>query len=124
MVIKITALISDILSANNYTSLDVVCHFPLNMLIRNPDLLNDRECEYAMNPATHLDFLIYNRLSKRPVLIVEVDGYDFHKEGTVQAERDQLKDRILNLYNIPILRFSTNGSGEKEIIELKLEELV
>ncbi|WP_312813000.1 AAA domain-containing protein [Sedimentibacter sp.] len=118
------ALISDILSANIYTSLDVVCHFPLNMLIRNPDLLNDRECEYTMNPATHLDFLIYNRLSKRSVLAVEVDGYDFHKEGTVQAERDQLKDRILNLYNIPILRFSTNGSGEKEIIELKLEELM
>lgn len=118
------ALISDILSINNYASLDVVCHFPLNMLIRNPDLLNDRECEYAMNPATHLDFLIFNRLSKRPVLVVEVDGYDFHKEGTVQAERDQLKDRILYLYNIPILRFSTNGSSEKEIIELKLEELV
>lgn len=33
-----------------------------------------------MNPAVHLDFLIYNRISKKPVLAVEVDGYEYHKE--------------------------------------------
>ena len=58
------SLIEDIISANKYSSLDVVCHFPLNMLIKNPELLNEQECQYAMNPATHLDFLIYNRLVK------------------------------------------------------------
>lgn len=112
------------MTENIYVSLDVVCHFPLSMLIRNPDLLIDRECQYAMNPATHLDFLIFNRISKQPVLVVEVDGYDFHKEGTLQHERDKVKDHILNLYTIPILRFDTNGSVEKEIIERKLSELV
>lgn len=56
--------------------------------------------------------------------MVEVDGYNFHKEGTVQWERDQLKDHILDLYNIPFLRFHTNGSGEKETIESKLGELI
>ena len=44
------ALIEDITSANKYSSLDVVCHFPLNMLIKNPELLNEQECQYAMNP--------------------------------------------------------------------------
>lgn len=117
-------LISDILSENAYISLDVVCHFPLKMLIRNIELLNARERKYVMHPTTHLDFLIFNRISKRPVLAVEVDGYDFHKAGTVQAERDKLKDHILKLYNIPLLRLKTNGSGEKEIIEKKLAELV
>ena len=67
------------IKGRNVLSLDVVCHFPLNMLIKNPQLLNDRECQYAMNPATHLDFLIYNRISKKPVLAIEVDGYEFHK---------------------------------------------
>ena len=62
------SLIEDIISANKYSSLDVVCHFPLNMLIKNPELLNEQECQYAMNPATHLDFLIYNRIGKKPVL--------------------------------------------------------
>ncbi len=118
------ALIDEIIVDNKYSSLDVVCHFPLRMLIKNPELLNEQECKYAMNPATHLDFLIYNRISKRPVLAIEVDGYEYHKEDTVQASRDMLKNHILELYEIPLLRFRTNGSGEKgKIIEM-LEEAV
>ena len=118
------SLIEEIIADNKYVSLDVVCHFPLNMLIKNPELLNEQECQYAMNPATHLDFLIYNRISKKPVLAIEVDGYEYHKEDTVQASRDLLKNHIMELYKIPLLRFKTNGSGEKEkIIEL-LDKLV
>jgi len=117
------ALIKDTLKEHEMTFLDVICHQPLNMLIRNPDLLNDEECRYAMNPSTHLDFLIYNKISKKQVLAIEVDGFDFHKKGTRQAERDKMKNRILELYEIPYLRFATNGSGEKEILSKKLEEL-
>lgn len=93
------------------------------MLIRNPKLLNDDECRYAMNGATHLDFLIYSRIRKDPVLAIEVDGVKFHREGTKQAERDAKKNRILELYGIPYLRFATNGSREKEILAKKLLEL-
>lgn len=118
------SLIQEIIADNKYSSLDVICHFPLNMLIKNPQLLNDRECQYAMNPATHLDFLIYNRISKKPVLAIEVDGYEFHKKDTVQASRDLLKDRIMDLYEIPLLRFKTNGCGEREKIVGMLDKLV
>lgn len=117
------ALIEEIISDHQYASLDVVCHFPLNMLIRNPELLDEQECRYAMNPGTHLDFLIYNRITKKPVLAIESDGYKFHKVGTVQAARDRLKDHILELYQIPMLRFKTNGSGEKEKIMETLRSL-
>lgn len=109
---------------NLISSLDVVCHFPLNMLIKNPELLNEQECQYAMNPATHLDFLIYNRIGKKPVLAIEVDGYEYHKEDTVQASRDLLKNHIMELYEVPLLRFMTNGSGEKEKIIEMLDKLV
>lgn len=112
------------LTDNKYASLDVVCHFPLNMLIKNPELLNEQECRYAMNPSAHLDFLIYNRIGKKPVLVIEVDGYEYHKDDTVQASRDMLKNHILELYKIPLLRFKTNGSGEKEKIKEMLEKLV
>ena len=118
------SLIDDILADNKYSCLDVVCHFPLNMLIKNPELLNEQECQYAMNPATHLDFLIYNRISKKPVLAIEVDGYEYHKEDTVQASRDFLKNHILELYEIPLLRFKTNGSGEREKLIEILNKLV
>lgn len=112
------------LSVITLLSLDVVCHFPLNMLIKNPELLNEQECQYAMNPATHLDFLIYNRIGKKPVLAIEVDGYEYHKEDTVQASRDLLKNHIMELYEVPLLRFMTNGSGEKEKIIEMLDKLV
>lgn len=117
-------IIEDVLSMDKYSCLDVVCHFPMNMLIKNPQALNERECQYAMNPATHIDFLLYNRISKKPVLAVEVDGYEYHKEDTIQASRDLLKNHILELYEIPLLRFKTNGSGEKERMVKVLDEVV
>ena len=118
------SLIEEIIADNKYTSLDVVCHFPLNRLIKNPELLNEAEYQYAMNMATHLDFLIYNRIGKKPVLAIEVDGYEYHKENTVQASRDFLKNHIMELYEIPLLRFKTNGSGEREKIIEMLDKLV
>lgn len=118
------SLIEEIIDDDTYSSLDVVCHFPLNMLIKNPELLNEQECQYAMNPATHLDFLIYNRIGKKPVLAIEVDGYEYHKENTVQASRDLMKNHIMELYEIPFLRFKTNGSGEREKIIEMLDKLV
>ena len=111
------ATIMDILVDHPNRSLNVICHQPLNMLIRNPKNLTDEECKYAMNTATHIDFLIYNRITKKPVLAIEVDGFHFHKDNTTQKKRDQMKDRILGLYNIPLLRFPTTGSGERERLE-------
>ena len=118
------SLIEEIIANNKYLSLDVVCHLPLNMLIKDIELLNEREYQYAMNPATHLDFLIYNRIGKKPVLAIEVDGYEYHKEDMVQSSRDLLKNHIMELYEIPLLRFKTNGSGEREKIIEMLDKLV
>ena len=47
-------------------------------------------------------------------MAIEVDGYDNYKRGTKQYERDQLKNNILDKYNIPWIRLKTNGSGEEE----------
>ena len=116
-------LITDVLQMDEFIHCDVISHQPLNMLIRNPEHLDEELCKYAMNKGTHLDFLIYNRISKKPVLAVEVDGYTYHKEGTVQHERDLKKDQVLQLYNIPLIRFATNGSGERDALIQKLREI-
>lgn len=118
------ALIQDTLVEYGLSFLKVVCQMPLNMLIRDPNLLNEEECRYAMHNATHLDFLIFNRISKKPVLAIEVDGFYYHKNGTAQAERDKMKNHILDLYEIPYLRFATNGSNEKAKLVEKLTELL
>lgn len=117
-------LLEEILKNDDYKMLDFVCHFPVNMLIKNPYLLNDDECLYAMNPATHVDFLVYNRISKRAILAIEVDGYAFHQKETAQAKRELLKNHIFELYYIPLLRFSTTGSGEREKIINMLNKIL
>lgn len=114
--------IVDMLYSRPQLSLGVICHQPLNMLIRDPKRLNDEECRFAMNTATHIDFLIYNRISKKPILAIEVDGFHYHKPGTLQYEHDRMKDHILELYGISLLRFATNGSGEMAKIGQALDE--
>lgn len=117
------ALLEDILSEEKYGSFSVICHFPTNMVFKDIGILNDAELAYMKNPATHLDFLIYSRISKKPVLAIEVDGYTYHREKTRQERRDRMKDHIAKAYGLPLLRFKTNGSGEKEKIIKKLNEL-
>ena len=58
------------------------------------------------------------------MIAVEVDGYEFHKFGTKQYQRDILKDNILARYEIPIVRFKTSGSNEENILQEKLAELI
>ena len=108
------ALIVSVLKQEQFSKYDVVLHFPLRNIIRDFSKLNEQELEYARHRSTHLDFLIFNKLGKNPVIGIEVDGFKHHKEGTRQAERDKMKNEILDKYNLPLLRFATNGSREKE----------
>jgi len=64
-----------------------------------------------------VDFLVYNKVTKKPGFAIEVDGFHFHKNGSRQKQRDLMKDHIFELYNIPLLRFATTGSGERKAIE-------
>lgn len=109
-------LIEDILKEKEYNSLLLACHFPLNMIVRDLSLLTEEEIKYLMNANTHVDFLIYRRYDKSPILAIEVDGFAYHKEGTRQKERDLLKDSIFQKYGLSLLRLSTTGSGEREKI--------
>ena len=69
---------------------------------------------------THVDFLLFRRMDKSPLLAIEVDGAAFHAEGSIQAGRDEKKNRIFELCGIPLLRLRTDGSGEKERMEQAL----
>lgn len=116
-------LITDMLEEMGFLFLGIAVHLPLKMLQHDLSLMNDAERKYVMNGA-HIDFLIYNHLTKKPVLAIEVDGYYNHKENDKQAKRDEMKNHILELYEIPYIRLATNGSGEKEKLRKKLESIV
>lgn len=118
------AIIEKVLNLPDFQNLDCVMHQPLKMLIRNPEKLDEHECRFAMNVLTHTDFVIFNKLDKMPVLVVEVDGYAFHINNPKQLERDKMKDTILQKYGIPILRIKTNESGEEARLREKLVEVL
>lgn len=118
------SVIKEALEEGSYYRYDVVAHVPLRHIIKDKYNLNEREKEFASNINSHLDFLIYSRLSYQPVLAIEVDGYKYHEANAAQLERDRVKDSIMHKYGIPILRFSTIGSDEKKrLIEAFVELL-
>ena len=106
--------IEEILKEERFSMLEIKPHYPLNKLIRDKRLLDENEHVYIENEGTHVDFLLCNRINKQAVLAIEVDGWKYHKGGNKQEERDRMKNCILERYGIPLMRFVTNGSGEKE----------
>ena len=108
----------------DYKDLTFTFRYPVNILIKDKTLLTEEERKYASHHNTHIDFLIYNKISKIPLLVIEVDEYKYHREDNKQKERDILKNNILSKYNIPLIRLTTNGSREESIIRSKLDKIV
>lgn len=119
----IYALLEEILAEDEFCDLGIVVHQPLKMLIKNVEQLDEREIAYVMNRHTHTDFVIFRQVDRSPIMVIEVDGYSYHKEDTVQYQRDQMKDSILKKYQIPYIRLKTNESNEKERIIEKLRKV-
>ena len=117
-------LINDVLSKEQFTRFNVSVHVPLKIIIRNMSKLNAEEKQFTENILTHVDFLIFDKIGKLPRLVVEVDGAAFHKKGSRQAERDEMKNTILEKYNLPIKRFRTTESNEEKRLIAALEEII
>ncbi|MDR6514627.1 AAA domain-containing protein [Chryseobacterium camelliae] len=116
-------LIHEIISQDEFSKYDVVLHFPLRNMMSDFSKLSTEEQAYASHYATHLDFLIFNRLGKNPVLAIEVDGYEYHTRESRQGRRDAMKNEIMEKYGIPLIRFSTTGSREREKLIDRLRQL-
>ena len=118
------SVIEEVLAYPEFSSFKCVIHIPLNSIVKDLSILNFHERSFAENPWTHVDFLIFNKLDKEPVLVVEVDGHEYHRNSEKQLYRDALKDKILGRINLPILRIATNESGEKEKLIKMLDQVV
>ena len=118
------AVIQNMLQKAEFSFVDCAAHVSLVNLVKDYSMLTEEETAYARNPLSHVDFLLFRRMDKSPLLAVEVDGAAFHAAGNVQADRDEKKNRIFEQCNIPLLRLRTDGSGEEERIEQALRSAV
>ena len=105
------------LSEMGRSALAVVCHYPLSKLIADPALLDAEERAFVESPFSHVDFLIYNVITKRPVLPIEVDGWGFHGGNSIQQHRDALKDGLLAKYDLSPCRISTTDRVTVEVLK-------
>lgn len=118
------AVIQDVLQKEEFSFVECAAHVSLVNLVKDYSQLTEEETAYARNPLTHVDFLLFRRMDKSPLLAVEVDGASFHAAGSLQASRDEKKNRIFKLCGIPLLRLRTDGSGEKKRMEQALQAAV
>lgn len=118
------SVLEEILQEPDFTQVGCAVHVSLSTLIRDYTLLSPDEQQYAQNPLTHTDFLLFHKMDKVPLLAIEVDGSSFHAEGSRQAERDRKKNHIFEVCGISLLRLKTDGSGEKEKVISTLKQIM
>ena len=99
------------------TNWNVICHYPLYRLITDFEGLDTQEIAFISNSLSHVDFLIYNSITKKPLMAIEVDGWKYHNQSEVQQSRDKLKDNILSKYGLKTYRISTVDTVNVETIE-------
>ncbi|MGN1190399.1 MAG: AAA domain-containing protein [Candidatus Ornithospirochaeta sp.] len=114
----IGTVINDICVSRQFGLLSFKFNYPLRKII-SPDSVRDIEDRnFILSPGSHCDFVIFDDLSKKIQLIVEVDGKQHEK--TIQNQRDKRKDRILKSFGLNIIRIKTTDVNIKETIEKQL----
>lgn len=120
------AVIRSVLAEDEFSKISLSCmrHVPLTWLIGDLPTLTDRERRFVLHPWSHVDFLVYDTIGKLPVLGIEVDGWAFHRPGSLQSERDELKNSVFQRADLRMLRLSTTGSREDAVISEALREVL
>ena len=99
-------------------SWDFVQEYPLRLLPKSLEHFNHAERRYMYNGA-RLDFLLFDIFDQQPIAVIEVDGASFHRPGTLQAHRDELKNKIIAKEDIPFFRFRTDTVEGQEFTKLE-----
>ena len=106
------SVIKDVLAEERFLKFDVAMHVPLKRLFKDCGKMSEAERQFVTRDS-HVDFMIFSRLDHQAVLAIEVDGHAYHAANEKQLARDEKKNGIFVKYGIPLVRFSTTGSGEK-----------
>ena len=112
--------IHDTIKEKGLEHLGILMHYPLRHLVTSASILTQEQRAYASRSWTHVDFLIYDTVTHKAKLAIEVDGTQYHKKSSDQGQRDMMKDSILSSIGLSLLRLSTAGSQEKEKISQAL----
>lgn len=108
----IRVLLDDILADNDQRHLRASAQVHLRSLVPQGTRLTDAQAAFARRTSS-VDFVIFNAVTKQPVLAIEVDGFAWHENNPAQTDRDALKDSILERVGLRLLRLRTTESREE-----------
>lgn len=117
-------LLDEVLDLELYRSFNYRRDYPLHLFVNDLSILDSEQRKFSSHTNSHIDFLLFNKLDMQPVLAIEVDGYGYHALNEKQIKRDLLKNGILEKLSVPLLRFSTNESNERERVVAELNKLM
>lgn len=117
-------LLTNIFEEPKYSKFSFVFEMPLKDVVNKNYMgeLPEELSTFANRSWAHVDFTVFNRVTKEILFGIEVDGYNYHKKGTKQSERDLKKNAIFDQIGLPLLRLSTKGSGEEVKIKVQLDK--
>ena len=105
--------ITDVLK--DFPNLTVKFRYPLHKLITDKSRLKDNEeINFVNNKDAHIDFMIFEKNTMKPFYALEIDGASYHIEGSIQDQRDNLKNGILDKFGIHLHRFNTKKSKDEK----------
>ena len=110
----IYSLLEKIINQKKAQNLSILCHYPVMKLIADWESLDNTEKVFAKNPLSHVDFLVYNTITKKPQMAIEVDGWKYHVQSEVQQARDAIKNSIFSKIGLPLKRISTTDTVTEE----------
>ncbi|MDR6502327.1 very-short-patch-repair endonuclease/RecA/RadA recombinase [Burkholderia ambifaria] len=108
----VAQILREVLSGDAYRAMTFHSQIALIQLVSlSNGTLTSRERDFMRNRAS-CDFVLYFKVGKTPLGVIEVDGGS-HSMAQ-QVERDALKDSILRKSEIPLLRLQTVESHIEE----------
>ena len=116
----IAQLLREILEESTFQTINYHQQVHLEQLVsKTNNNFTERELEYMDNKAS-CDFVLYFKIGKNPIAVIEVDGG--HHNKPEQKKRDQLKNTILAKAGVPLLRIKTIESQIEEKIKQFLSQ--
>ncbi|MXN75621.1 DUF2726 domain-containing protein [Burkholderia sp. 4701] len=116
----VAQILREALSRDAYRAMTFHSQIALIQVVSSThEALTPRERDFMRNRAS-CDFVLYFKVGKTPVGVIEVDGSQHGEQK--QAERDALKNSILRKGNIALLRLRTIESHIEEKVEAFLAQ--
>lgn len=117
------ALLRDLFETPEYQMLTFHKQVRLNQVVNSYGNQKFTKEELTfLKQGSSCDFVIYFKVGKQPIAVIEVDG--FSHDTLEQKRRDALKDTILHKSDIYICRLHTAESGEKQKIIQTLQKAI